>query len=74
MFLHGLREFMVFSTLPIVNPYLPSRDVPEVFVIGASVFPQNDGEYRFEPLPKTSAGKIQKFELRVRAQSAAAFE
>jgi fatty-acyl-CoA synthase len=31
-------------------------------------------EIRFEPIPKTSTGKIQKFELRERAKSAAAFE
>ena len=31
-------------------------------------------EIRFEPIPKTSTGKIQKFELRQRAQSAAAIE
>jgi len=31
-------------------------------------------EVRFEPIPKTSTGKIQKFELRQRAQSAEAFE
>ena len=31
-------------------------------------------EVRFEPIPKTSTGKIQKFELRQRAQSAQAFE
>ena len=31
-------------------------------------------EIRFEPIPKTSTGKIQKFQLRERARSAAAFE
>jgi fatty-acyl-CoA synthase len=31
-------------------------------------------EIRFEPIPKTSTGKIQKFQLRERAKSAAAFE
>ncbi len=31
-------------------------------------------EFRFEPIPKTSTGKIQKFALRERARSAAAFE
>jgi fatty-acyl-CoA synthase len=31
-------------------------------------------EIRFEPIPKTSTGKIQKFELRQRAQSASAIE
>ncbi|HEX7436332.1 MAG TPA: acyl-CoA synthetase, partial [Caldimonas sp.] len=31
-------------------------------------------EIRFEPIPKTSTGKIQKFQLRQRARSAAAFE
>jgi fatty-acyl-CoA synthase len=31
-------------------------------------------EVRFEPIPKTSTGKIQKFELRQRAQSVQAFE
>ena len=31
-------------------------------------------EIRFEPIPKTSTGKIQKFMLRERARSAAAFE
>ena len=31
-------------------------------------------EIRFEPIPKTSTGKIQKFVLRERAKSAAAFE
>ena len=31
-------------------------------------------EVRFEPIPKTSTGKIQKFELRQRAQSAQSFE
>jgi fatty-acyl-CoA synthase len=31
-------------------------------------------EVRFEPIPKTSTGKIQKFELRVRAQSASAID
>jgi fatty-acyl-CoA synthase len=31
-------------------------------------------EIRFEPIPKTSTGKIQKFQLRQRAKSAAAFE
>jgi fatty-acyl-CoA synthase len=29
---------------------------------------------RFEPIPKTSTGKIQKFELRTRAQSTSAIE
>ena len=31
-------------------------------------------EIRFEPIPKTSTGKIQKFQLRERARSASAFE
>ena len=31
-------------------------------------------EIRFEPIPKTSTGKIQKFLLRERARSTAAFE
>jgi fatty-acyl-CoA synthase len=31
-------------------------------------------EIRFEPIPKTSTGKIQKFQLRVRARSASAIE
>jgi fatty-acyl-CoA synthase len=31
-------------------------------------------EIRFEPIPKTSTGKIQKYELRRRARSASAFE
>jgi fatty-acyl-CoA synthase len=31
-------------------------------------------EIRFEAIPKTSTGKIQKFQLRERARSAAAFE
>ena len=31
-------------------------------------------EIRFEPIPKTSTGKIQKFQLRERAKAAAAFE
>jgi fatty-acyl-CoA synthase len=31
-------------------------------------------EIRFEPIPKTSTGKIQKFQLRERAKSAAAIE
>jgi fatty-acyl-CoA synthase len=31
-------------------------------------------EVRFEPIPKTSTGKIQKFELRQRAKSANAIE
>jgi fatty-acyl-CoA synthase len=31
-------------------------------------------EIRFEPIPKTSTGKIQKFQLRERAQSASAIE
>ncbi len=31
-------------------------------------------EIRFEPIPKTSTGKIQKFQLRERAKSSAAFE
>jgi fatty-acyl-CoA synthase len=31
-------------------------------------------EIRFEPIPKTSTGKIQKFQLRQRAKSAAAYE
>ena len=31
-------------------------------------------DIRFEPIPKTSTGKIQKFQLRERARSAAAFE
>jgi len=31
-------------------------------------------EIRFEPIPKTSTGKIQKFQLRERARSAAAIE
>ena len=31
-------------------------------------------EFRFEPIPKTSTGKIQKFQLRERAKSTAAFE
>ena len=31
-------------------------------------------EILFEPIPKTSTGKIQKFQLRERAKSAAAFE
>ena len=31
-------------------------------------------EVRFEPIPKTSTGKIQKFQLRQRARSAAAIE
>ncbi|CAD5374436.1 Acyl-CoA synthetase [Rubrivivax sp. A210] len=31
-------------------------------------------EIRFEPIPKTSTGKIQKFQLRERARSGAAFE
>jgi fatty-acyl-CoA synthase len=31
-------------------------------------------EIRFEPIPKTSTGKIQKFQLRERARSTAAIE
>jgi len=31
-------------------------------------------EIRFEPIPKTSTGKIQKFQLRERAKSASAIE
>jgi fatty-acyl-CoA synthase len=31
-------------------------------------------DIRFEPIPKTSTGKIQKFQLRERAKSASAFE
>jgi fatty-acyl-CoA synthase len=31
-------------------------------------------EILFEPIPKTSTGKIQKFQLRERAKSTAAFE
>ena len=31
-------------------------------------------EIRFEPIPKTSTGKIQKFQLRERARSAAAID
>jgi fatty-acyl-CoA synthase len=31
-------------------------------------------EIRFEPIPKTSTGKIQKFQLRERARSASAIE
>jgi len=31
-------------------------------------------EFRFEPIPKTSTGKIQKFQLRERARSASAIE
>jgi len=31
-------------------------------------------EMRFEPIPKTSTGKIQKFQLRERARSAAAID
>jgi fatty-acyl-CoA synthase len=31
-------------------------------------------EIRFEPIPKTSTGKIQKFQLRERAKSNQAFE
>jgi len=31
-------------------------------------------EIRFEPIPKTSTGKIQKFELRKRARSTSAIE
>ena len=31
-------------------------------------------EIRFEPIPKTSTGKIQKFQLRERAKPAAAIE
>ena len=31
-------------------------------------------DIRFEPIPKTSTGKIQKFELRQRVKSAAAIE
>jgi fatty-acyl-CoA synthase len=31
-------------------------------------------DIRFEPIPKTSTGKIQKFQLRERAKSASAIE
>jgi fatty-acyl-CoA synthase len=31
-------------------------------------------DVRFEPIPKTSTGKIQKFQLRERAKSSSAFE
>jgi fatty-acyl-CoA synthase len=31
-------------------------------------------EIRFEPIPKTATGKIQKFELRKRAKSSSAIE